>query len=233
MLISRPITNWVFCKILCFTCFKMIWAFWHVLIFRELSVYSFIHSGYFYSAFFKPTTTQRRSQLLSNRSRLLAHFHSLSRPPVSSSLKLCNGSLVYAASDLWNGLTKDIRQFAHPPSPPLKLTAPPLALNSATCSHDWIPNCSSYHIPALLLHHTSAISTDCNHSSTQYTFSTWPFRILIWHRNETINNYLAIADLIWYSAGEKAALPGVAFVSAEKFSKIYIFFTFTFAHFLR
>jgi len=53
----------------------MIWAFWHVLIFRELSVYSFIHSGYFYSAFFKPTTTQRRSQLLSNRSRLLAHHH--------------------------------------------------------------------------------------------------------------------------------------------------------------
>ena len=29
-------------------------------------------------------------------------------------------------------LPKDLRQFAHPPSPPLKFTYPPLALSSAT-----------------------------------------------------------------------------------------------------
>src|SRR6218665_2536236 len=57
---------------------------------------------------------------------------SLSRPPVSSSLKFCNRSFAYAAPALWNGLPKDIRQFAHPPSPPLNFNYPPLALSSAT-----------------------------------------------------------------------------------------------------
>src|SRR6218665_147312 len=37
---------------------------------------------------------------------------------------------VYAASTLWNGLPKDLRQFAHPSNPPLNFTYPPLALSS-------------------------------------------------------------------------------------------------------
>jgi len=45
-------------------------------------------------------------------------------------------------------------------------------------------------------------------------------RILTWHRNETKS--LAIADWIWYSAGEEAGLPNVAFVGAEKLSVFYI-----------
>src|SRR6218665_3894504 len=57
---------------------------------------------------------------------------SLSRPPVLSSLKFCNRSFAYAAPALWNGLPKDLRQFAHPPNPPLNFTYPPLALSSAT-----------------------------------------------------------------------------------------------------
>ena len=36
----------------------------------------------------------------------------LYRPPVSSSQKFCNLSLVNAASALWNELSKDLRQFA-------------------------------------------------------------------------------------------------------------------------
>src|SRR6218665_3284183 len=42
-------------------------------------------------------------------------YLSLSRPPVSSSLKFCNRSFAYAAPTLWNGLPKDLRQFANPP----------------------------------------------------------------------------------------------------------------------
>src|SRR6218665_3031188 len=59
-------------------------------------------------------------------------YLSLSRPPVSSSLKFCNHSFVYAAPALWNGLPKDLRQFAHPPNRALNFTYPPLALSSAT-----------------------------------------------------------------------------------------------------
>src|SRR6218665_1394633 len=43
-------------------------------------------------------------------------YLSLSPPPVSSSLKLCDRSFAYAAPALWNGLPKDLRQFALPPN---------------------------------------------------------------------------------------------------------------------
>src|SRR6218665_3777980 len=59
-------------------------------------------------------------------------YLSWSRPPVPSSLKFCNRSFAYAAPTLWNGLPKHLRQFAHPPNPPLNFTYPPLALSSAT-----------------------------------------------------------------------------------------------------
>src|SRR5678815_4380646 len=58
-------------------------------------------------------------------------YLSLSRPPVSSSLKFCNRSLVYAAPALWNRLPKDLRQFAHHPISPLNSNSPPLALSSS------------------------------------------------------------------------------------------------------
>src|SRR6218665_634487 len=57
-------------------------------------------------------------------------YPSLSRPPVSSSLKFCNRSIALAAPALWNGLPKDLSQFAHPPNPPLNFTYPPLALSA-------------------------------------------------------------------------------------------------------
>ena len=47
-------------------------------------------------------------------------------------LKFCNRLLVYATSALWNGLPKDLRQFARPPIPPLNFTSPPLVLSSAS-----------------------------------------------------------------------------------------------------
>src|SRR6218665_1456494 len=59
-------------------------------------------------------------------------YLSLSRPPVSSSLKFCNRSFAYATPTLCNGLPKDLRQFANPPNPPLNFIYPPLALSSAT-----------------------------------------------------------------------------------------------------
>src|SRR6218665_1547751 len=59
-------------------------------------------------------------------------YISLSRPPVSSPLKFCNRSFAYAAPALWNGPSKDLRQFAHPPNRALNFTYPPLALSSAT-----------------------------------------------------------------------------------------------------
>jgi len=59
-------------------------------------------------------------------------YLSLSHPPVPSSLKFCNRSFAYAASALWNGLSKDLRQFVRPPNPRLNFTYPPLALSSAT-----------------------------------------------------------------------------------------------------
>src|SRR6218665_103236 len=52
---------------------------------------------------------------------------SLSRPPVSPSLKFC---IAYAAPALWSGLPKDLRHFAHPP--PSNLPYHPLSLSSAT-----------------------------------------------------------------------------------------------------
>src|SRR6218665_188658 len=47
-------------------------------------------------------------------------------------LHVDNRSLAYAAPTLWNGLPKDLRQFAHPPNPPLNFTYPPLALSFPT-----------------------------------------------------------------------------------------------------
>ena len=88
-------------------------------------------------------------------------YLSLSRPPVSSSLKFCNRSFAYAAPTLWNGLPKDLRQFSHPPNRALKFTYilrshSPLLLSI----HDWKQNSLRYPIPVLLLHHdTSAIVT--------------------------------------------------------------------------
>jgi len=43
-------------------------------------------------------------------------YLSLSCPQVSISLKFCDRSFVYTAPALWNGLPKDLRQFAHPPN---------------------------------------------------------------------------------------------------------------------
>ena len=65
------------------------------------------------------------------RSTRLSSYLSLSLPPVSSSLKFCNRSLVYAAPALWNRLPKDLRQFAHHPISPLNSNSPPLALSSS------------------------------------------------------------------------------------------------------
>src|SRR6218665_1837567 len=59
-------------------------------------------------------------------------YLSLSRPPVSSSLKFCNRSIAYAAPALWNELPKDLCQFAHLPNPSLNFTYHPLAISSAT-----------------------------------------------------------------------------------------------------
>src|SRR6218665_2578697 len=99
---------------------------------------------------------------------------SLSRPPVSSSLKFCNRSFAHAAPALWNGLPKDLRQFAHP----LNFTYPLLALSSPTFhsrlktelfKNDLKQNSLRYPIPAPLLHyHTSAIITNCNRSTTLF-----------------------------------------------------------------
>src|SRR6218665_370716 len=52
-------------------------------------------------------------------------------PPVSSSLKFCNRSFAFAAPTLWNGLSKDLRQFAHHPNPPLNFTYPPSGVTRA------------------------------------------------------------------------------------------------------
>jgi len=105
-------------------------------------------------------------------------YLSLSRPPVSSSLKFCNRSFAYAAPTLWNGLPIDLRQFAHIPNPRLNFTYPPLALSSPTFhsrlktelfKNDLKQNSLRYPIPAPLLHHhTSAIITNCNRSTTLF-----------------------------------------------------------------
>ena len=99
------------------------------------------------------TTQPPRSRSIRSSSHL-----SLSRPPVSSSLKFCNRSLVYAAPALWNELPKESRQFAHPPISSVNLTSPPLVLSSATF-HSRLK--TSYPILILLLrHHTTTIITD-------------------------------------------------------------------------
>src|SRR6218665_2919765 len=60
-------------------------------------------------------------------------YLSLSRPPISSSLKFCNHSFAYPAPALCNGLPKDLHQFAHPPNPPLNFTYSLLALSTYAC----------------------------------------------------------------------------------------------------
>src|SRR6218665_2899762 len=47
-------------------------------------------------------------------------------------LMFCNRSFSYTAPALWNGLQKDLRQFAHPPNPSRHFTYSPLALSFAT-----------------------------------------------------------------------------------------------------
>jgi len=94
-------------------------------------------------------------------------YLSLPRPPVSSSLRYCNRSLVYTAPDLWNRLPKDIPQFARPLTNRLSSSLIRLHSPLLHSTHDWRPNSSSYPILILLLSlQTSAIITDCNRSST-------------------------------------------------------------------
>jgi len=83
--------------------------------------------------------------------------------------------------------------------------------------HNWKPSSSSY------ISHPYSIPAPQhirNHHQLQpkpHSVSlAWPSRMLTLHLNETRS--LDIADLVWYSAG----LRDVAFVSAEKFSEIYI-----------
>src|SRR6218665_1708174 len=72
------------------------------------------HSSNLSTLLHSPTSHHSKSPGSSRSSSYL----SLSRPPVSSSLKFCNRSFAYAAPALWNGLPKDLHQFAHPPNPP-------------------------------------------------------------------------------------------------------------------
>ena len=67
------------------------------------------------------------------RPRNMCFKKSFSRSPVSSTLKFCHRrSFTYAAPALWNGLPKDLRQFAYLPNSPPNLTYPLLALSSTT-----------------------------------------------------------------------------------------------------
>src|SRR6218665_76169 len=91
-------------------------------------------------------------------------YPSLSRPPISSSLKFRIRSIAYAAPALWNGLPKDLRQFAHPPNPPLNF--PPTSTLLCYIPLTTEDRTLSYPISILLLrHHTSTIITDCNRIS--------------------------------------------------------------------
>jgi len=66
----------------------------------------------------------------STRSSLLSFSISASCLTLSEVLQPIHG--LYDAPALWNGLPKDLRQFAHPPHPPPNLTYPPFALSPAT-----------------------------------------------------------------------------------------------------
>ena len=91
---------------------------------------------------------------------------SLSRPPVSSSLKFCNRPLIYAAPTLWNGLPKDLRQFAHPPISPLNSTSPPLALSSSAFHSRLKTELFKISYPdSTPAPHTTTIITDCHRST--------------------------------------------------------------------
>src|SRR6218665_3384116 len=58
--------------------------------------------------------------------------HYRSQIHIEHRFKFSNRSFAYAAPALWNGLPKDLRQFAHSPNRSLNFTYPPLALSSAT-----------------------------------------------------------------------------------------------------
>jgi len=66
----------------------------------------------------------------STRSSLLSFSISASSLILSEVLQPIHS--LYDAPALWNGLPKDLRQFAHPPNPPPNLTYPPFALSPAT-----------------------------------------------------------------------------------------------------
>src|SRR6218665_3943693 len=84
------------------------------------------HSSNLSTLLHSPTSHHPTTRVYTRSSSYL----SLSRPPVSTSLKFCNRSFAYAAPALWNGLPKlpkDLRQFVHPPNRALNFTYPPFA----------------------------------------------------------------------------------------------------------
>jgi len=114
-------------------------------------------------------------------------------PPVSSTLKFCNRSLVYAAPALWKGLPKDLRQFAHHRNLPHLIPLHSPLLHS---TNDWRTNSSIYPILFLLLcHHMSANITVYNRSST---LSPW-IDLLDFDLAPNEMRSLAITVLIWHS----------------------------------
>ena len=147
-------------------------------------------------------------QLLMPGSAHSSSYLSSSQPPVSFSLKFCNRSLVHSAPALWNGIPKDIHQFAHRPIPSLNFTAHPLAPSSATF-HSWLKTellMPSYP-DSISTPQTSTKITDCNRSPCCHLSLTFP-DLLTWHWNEK-PGYCG-----WYSAGEQAGLPEVTFAGA-------------------
>ena len=75
--------------------------------------------------------------------------------------------------------------------------------------------------PLFYYHHTSTIIDHRWLQPQQYTIFP-PLSSWIWPGNETKWEAWLILSLILYNAGELAGLHDVAFVSTEKFYKIYI-----------
>ena len=79
----------------------------------------------------QPSYIRQLFTIQPSRSTRSSSYLSLSLPPVSSSLKFCNRSLVYAAPAIWNKLPKNLRQFSQPDISPVDVTSRPLELSSA------------------------------------------------------------------------------------------------------
>ena len=79
----------------------------------------------------QPSYIRQLFTIQPSRSTRSSSYLSLSLPPVSSSLRFCNRSLVYAAPALWNKLPKDLRQFSHFAISPVDVASPALSLSSA------------------------------------------------------------------------------------------------------